>query len=147
VLVADGESTDDTPAIVRTLQTRYHNLRCLHNPRRWSSAGRNLAVREARGDLLVVVDGHCEIPGSDYLRKLASAFARTAADCIGRPQPLEPTGATPLQWAIAAARSSWLGHHPASHIYSATEQMVRSESVAVAYRREVFDLVGRFDES
>src|SRR5262249_18484080 len=53
VLVADGGSTDGTRDIVRAMQTRYPNLGLLDNPGRWSSAGRNAAVRAARGDLLV----------------------------------------------------------------------------------------------
>jgi succinoglycan biosynthesis protein ExoA len=39
-----------------------------------------------------------------------------------------------------------LGHHPASHIYSNHEGFVPPESVAIAYRRGVFDTVGMFDE-
>jgi succinoglycan biosynthesis protein ExoA len=52
-----------------------------------------------------------------------------------------------LQRAIAAARSSRLGHHPASHIWSDRDGFVPPQSVAVAYRREVFDRVGVFDEA
>jgi polysaccharide deacetylase family protein (PEP-CTERM system associated) len=147
VIVADGRSTDGTPAIVRALQSEYPNLRLLDNPRRWSSAARNRAVRAARGDLIVVVDGHCDLGNPGYLRELADAFARSGADCVGRPQPLDVRGATTVQRAIAAARSSWLGHHPDSYIYTSAEQFVRPQSVAVAYRREVFDRVGLFDES
>jgi succinoglycan biosynthesis protein ExoA len=55
--------------------------------------------------------------------------------------------ATTVQKAIAAARSSRLGHHPDSHIYSSAEGFVRPQSVAVAYRRTVFGVVGMFDES
>ena len=58
VLVADGGSTDDTPAVVGAMRREYPNLRLLDNPRRWSSAGRNVAVRAARGDLVLLVDGH-----------------------------------------------------------------------------------------
>jgi succinoglycan biosynthesis protein ExoA len=39
-----------------------------------------------------------------------------------------------------------LGHHPASFIYSSELQFVPAHSVAVAYRREVFDRLGLFDE-
>ena len=57
------------------------------------------------------------------------------------------TGATSLQLAIAKARSCWLGHHAESFIYSSEEQFVPPQSVAVAYRRSVFDTVGMFDEN
>jgi succinoglycan biosynthesis protein ExoA len=147
VIVADGQSTDGTAEVVRDLAERHANLRLLANPKRWSSAGRNLAIRSARGDLVVIVDGHCELDDAHYLGNLAEAFARSGADCVGRPQPLDVSEATPVQRAIAAARSSRLGHHPDSFIYSAAERFVPPQSVAVAYRRAVFEVVGYFDES
>src|SRR5207302_8409198 len=66
---------------------------------------------------------------------------------VGRPQPLDVSRATPLQRAVATARASRLGHHPDSHIYSDREGFVPPQSVAVAYRREVFERVGLFDEA
>jgi GT2 family glycosyltransferase len=153
VIVVDGESTDGTASLVRQLQGEHLHLRLLSNPKRWSSAGRNLGVRAARGEYVVIVDGHCNLANRCYLQELAEAFHRSGADCLGRPQPLEVPGDSPgspnrgLQRAIAAARSSWLGHHPASYIYARVEQFVRPQSVAVAYHRSVFTRVGLFDES
>ena len=147
VLVADGRSTDATREAVRTAAAAAPNVTLLDNPRRWSSAGRNTAVRAARGDVVVLIDGHCELDNPNYLADLAAAFDRSGADCVGRPQPLDVAGATPLQRAVAAARSSPLGHHPDSFIYSSFEAFVKPQSVAVAYRRWVFDRVGLFDES
>jgi GT2 family glycosyltransferase len=147
LLVADGGSTDATQAIVRELARRHPQVRLLENPGGWSSAGRNAAVRAGQGDLFVVVDGHCDLRNPHYLADLAEAFARSGADCIGRPQPLDVSDATPLQRAIALARSSRLGHQPDSHIYSAAEGFVPPQSVAVAYRRSVFEKVGLFDET
>jgi cellulose synthase/poly-beta-1,6-N-acetylglucosamine synthase-like glycosyltransferase len=147
VLVADGGSTDDTRTIVTALTEQHANLRLLDNPRRWSSAGRNVAARAARGDIVVLVDGHCDIRNPHYLANLADAFDRSGADSIGRPQPLDVSGASRLQRAIACARACWLGHHPASHIYSDREGFVPPDSVAIAYRRSVFEQVGYFDET
>lgn len=146
IIVADGRSTDETVPIVRQLQTEHPNIRLLYNPKRLSSAARNLGVRHGRGDLFVIVDGHCDIADREYLQKMAAAFERSGADCLGRPQPLEIAGASPVQQAIALARRSWLGHNPNSFIFSANEQFVKASSVAVAYRRQVFEKVGFFDE-
>ena len=96
---------------------------------------------------MLIVDGHCQIDDQRHLANLADAFLRSGGDCIGRPQPLEIEGATTIQQAIAAARGSRLGHHPASYIYSNQEGFVPAKSVAVAYRREVFEQIGLFDES
>jgi glycosyltransferase involved in cell wall biosynthesis len=146
VLVADGGSTDATREVVAGFQARHPNLILVPNPKVWSSAGRNAAVRAARGQILLLVDGHCQIEGRHYLAEVAAAFARSGADCVGRPQPLDVSGANRLQRAVAVARSSRLGHHPASHIYSDAEGFVPPQSVAVAYRRSVFEKVGLFDE-
>ena len=147
ILVVDGRSDDGTRDVVRDFQDKHSNLRLLDNPRRWSSVGRNIGVRESDGDIVLIVDGHCELQHADYLSRLSEAFDRTCVDCIGRPQPLNVSGATTLQHAIATARASWLGHHPDSFIYAKQEQIVPAKSVGVAYRRDVFDRIGYFDES
>ena len=146
IIVVDGQSSDDTAERVATFAERYDNVRLYENPRHLGSAARNIALRHARGDVVVIVDGHCELQDDRYLAKLASAFARSDADCIGRPQPLDVPAATALQRAIAAARACRLGHHPDSYIYSCQEGFVPAKSVAVAYRRTVFEQVGTFDE-
>jgi succinoglycan biosynthesis protein ExoA len=147
VIVADGESSDATAAIVQSFQPEHPNLHLVANPGRWSSAGRNAAIEIARGEILVLIDGHCALDGPNYLREIVDAFARSGADCLGRPQPLDIAQATPVQRAIALARSSRLGHHPDSHIYSSGEAFVKPQSVAIAYRRAVFNTVGLFDEN
>jgi succinoglycan biosynthesis protein ExoA len=147
ILVVDGRSEDATRAVVRELAARYAEVRLLDNPKRWSSAGRNAAVRAARGDVLLLIDGHCELEHRGYMRDLVEVFRRSGADCVGRPQPLEVTGASVRQRAVALARASRLGHHPDSFIYSDLEGFVKPQSVAVAYRRSVFEAVGLFDES
>jgi succinoglycan biosynthesis protein ExoA len=147
IIVVDGQSTDGTPALVAKFAEGHPNVCLLHNPQRLASAARNIAIRHARGDLILVVDGHCDLADRRCLQKLVAAFQRSGADCIGRPQPLDIEGASTLQRAIAAARSSRLGHHPDSFIYSTEERFVPAKSVAAAYRRSVFDRVGYFDEA
>ena len=147
ILVIDGQSTDGTAAVVAELQLEFPQLHLLDNPKRLSSAARNVGVLHARGEYIVIVDGHCEIRSGDYLRDLVVAFERHGVDCLGRPQPLDVGGASLLQKTIALARGSRLGHNPGSHIYDAAGGRVKPQSVAIAYRRSVFDRVGLFDES
>jgi succinoglycan biosynthesis protein ExoA len=147
VVVVDGQSTDGTRDIVRELQAIHVNLRLYENPARLSSAARNIGVRHASGAIVLIIDGHCDVESPQHLREIAAAFSRSGADCLGRPQPLEVAEASPLQRAIALARRSWLGHHPASFIYSRSERFVPPQSVAVAYRRSIFEQVGLFDEN
>ena len=146
ILVVDGQSTDETCDKVRALAKKHAHLRLLSNPKRLSSAARNIGVKAARGELILIVDGHCELESNQLLRNVAATFEQSGADCLGRPQPLDVSDATRQQKAIAAARSSRLGHHPDSFIYSGDAQFVPAHSVAVAYRKSVFDQIGYFDE-
>jgi glycosyltransferase involved in cell wall biosynthesis len=152
VLVVDGLSTDETPDIVKRYTEQHPNVRYFENPKQLSSAARNIGVHQAQGDAVLVVDGHCIIDRRDMLQNVDAAFAKSGADCLGRPQPQEMKDATPLQWAIAVARRSPLGHHADSFIYSEQPQFVPASSVAIAYRKSVFKTVfneqgGYFDES
>jgi len=145
ILVADGRSTDETRQIVAAMAEKHPEIQLFDNPIQLSSGARNIGIQNATGQYLLIVDGHCEVPTRSYFTDLVSAFQRTGADCLGRPQPLDVTNATRLQTAIAAARNSRFGHHPDSFIYSTQENQVPAISVAVAYRREVFEQVGLFD--
>jgi GT2 family glycosyltransferase len=146
VIVADGASTDDTVPIVRRLQGEFPNLKLVFNPARLSSAARNTAIRHATKDVVVIVDGHCHVPGRDYLKNVSAAFATSGADCLGRPQPLGIGNPSPFQRAVSVARSSRLGHNPESDIYSDEAKFVPPQSTAVAYSRKVFATVGLFDQ-
>jgi succinoglycan biosynthesis protein ExoA len=146
ILVVDGQSDDQTTAIVKRIADRHPQVQLHHNPKRLSSAARNIGINESTGEYILIVDGHCEITDRQHLQKVVAAFQASQADCLGRPQPLDVEHASTLQRAIAAARSSRLGHHPESFIYANEPQFVPAKSVAVAYRRDLFDKVGLFDE-
>ena len=146
IIVVDGCSTDGTIDKVKQIAESHDNVQLLENKKQWSSAARNIGIRASIGEVVIVVDGHCQFYDNQYLRNVNSAFQRTNADGLGRPQPLDVDGGSVVQKAISLARSSRLGHHPDSYIYSKTEQTVPAHSVAVAYRRFVFDRIGYFDE-
>ncbi|VTS08822.1 glycosyltransferase family 2 protein [Tuwongella immobilis] len=147
VIVADGRSTDDTVAIVRRLQAEFPSLRLEDNPRQLASAARNVGIRASQGDVVIIIDGHCNIPDPNYLRHIEQAFVTSGAESLGRPQPLRVPNPTPFQLCLAIARESKLGHNPHSAIYDDQPQYVAPQNVAVAYRRNVFEKVGLFDES
>ncbi len=147
VIVVDGQSDDATAAIVQEIQRRFAHLQLHSNPKRLASAARNIGIRNAKGNYIVIVDGHCAIRDRRYLANLVESFERSGADCLGRPQPLRTDGATPFQEAVAMARESWLGHNPDSDNFASRERFVPPDNVAVAYRRQVFEKVGLFDES
>lgn len=146
IIVADGESSDGTEVIVEEMSEVHPQIRLVQNPRRKSSSGRNLGFRLGSGDYFLVVDGHCHIDGDGLLRAVADSFERSGADCLGRPQPLDPPGLTPFQETVALARGSWLGHSRQSLIYARYEGFASPVSNGAAYRRELFRKIGYVDE-
>lgn len=98
ILVADGESTDGTPDIIRALAGS-ERIQLIANPGRGQAAGLNAAIARARGDILVRADGHTLI-APDYVRCSVAALNETGAACVGG--RIEPVGLTPVGSVIAA---------------------------------------------
>ncbi|MDR1493863.1 MAG: glycosyltransferase family 2 protein [Planctomycetaceae bacterium] len=146
ILVADGCSTDKTCKTVREYAERHSQIKLFNNPKKLSSAARNIGIRESRGEIIAIVDGHCLIDNPQMLANINRAMRSSEIAALGRPQPLFLENASTLQKAIALARHSRLGHHPDSFIYSDQPQRVPAISTAVVYRRTVFDQIGLFDE-
>ena len=149
ILVADGNSTDGSASIVeRYARQGAVRIVRLPNPRQLSGAGRNVGILQSRGEAVLFVDGHCRIENPTLLLELARIMAATGADCLCRPQPLDMAGNSRLQQAIAAVRSSTLGHGPDSTIYNTRAAgWVNPTSSGAAYRREVFRRIGLYNES
>ncbi|QJT07956.1 glycosyltransferase family 2 protein [Oceanidesulfovibrio marinus] len=147
ILVVDGGSDDGTQTIVQRIASADGRVQLLNNPRGLSAAGRNIGFRQGKGDVFLVIDGHCHIPSADLLSETARCFSESGAHCLGRPQPLDPPGLTPFQHAVALARASRIGHAGNSLIYGQHEGFASPQSNGAAYRREVFDHVGFVDES
>jgi capsular exopolysaccharide synthesis family protein len=147
IIVADGMSTDQTRDIVTDFSKKYPNAILLDNPKRLSSAGRNVGFRQGRGDVFMVVDGHCYIPTDQILHNIAVSLDKSGAECLGRPQPLDPPGINQFQKSVALARASRFGHGGNSLIFSEAEGYVSPVSNGAIYRKEVFEKVGYVDES
>jgi glycosyltransferase involved in cell wall biosynthesis len=147
ILVVDGGSTDSTKQKVSCIAGSHAQIRLLENPKRLSSAARNIGFQSGKGDIFVVIDGHCYLQNEHLFRNIVECFDRSKADCLGRPQPLNPPGLTRFQEAIAIARASPLGHSRTSYIYSNREGYWSPVSVGAMYKRKVFETIGYVDES
>ncbi|MEW5803020.1 MAG: glycosyltransferase family 2 protein [bacterium] len=147
IIVADGESTDRTGEIVKKIAIAYPQVIFISNPSGLSSAGRNVGFKNGRGDIFIVIDGHCLIHNNRLFKDVVDCFAKSVAHCLGRPQPLDPPGISPFQKAVALARSSWMGHSGNSYIYSSFEGYVSPVSHGAIYKKEIFQKIGYVDES
>jgi len=142
VLVADGQSTDGTCDVVRSFMANRPNLRVVENPGRIVSAGFNAALREAKGEIIVRVDGHTEI-AADYLSQCVAELQRTGAGNVGGRMIAVGTG--PFGRAVAAVTGSPFGVGGSRFHYSELEEWVDTVYMG-AWPCSVFDEVGLLDE-
>jgi glycosyltransferase involved in cell wall biosynthesis len=142
VLVIDGRSTDRTREIVsRFAAESTLDLRLVDNPRQKTAGGLNAGLAEARGEVIVRVDGHAAVAG-DFLRRGVFALFDSGADCVGG--VIESEGDTYIGRTIAIAMSSRFGVGGVGFRVGGEGPV---ETVAFgAYRRDVFDRIGRFAE-
>ena len=110
IIVADGLSDDGTPAIVRQFGQEHPetSIRLVNNPPRSIPAALNLAIRTARADRIVRLDGH-SLPKPDYLRLCQQVKEETKADVVGGVWEIVPGAAGLIPDAIALAAGSPMG--------------------------------------
>lgn len=142
VLVADGMSTDGTRDVIRSYQTTYPNLRLLDNPGLIVSTGLNAAIAVAQGDVIVRVDGHTVI-APDYVRQCVEELRTTEADNVGG--RMVGIGEGSFARAVTLATSHAFGVGGARFHYSDEREWVDTVYMG-AWRRDVFDRIGLFDE-
>jgi len=142
VLVVDGGSEDRSPEIVAEFSSRYPMIRLLDNPKLNAPAGLNLGIREARGDIIVRVDGHCWLEPA-YVSQCVRSIQETGADNVGG--LMQAVGQDYVGQVIALAINSFFGSGGSKFHYASKEQYVDTVYLG-AFRRRVFDKVGFFNE-
>jgi len=142
VMVIDGRSTDRSREIVSAMEADQPNLRLLDNEKKVTPVAFNIGINNARGEILTIISAHCYL-ASDYISRCVEYLGKTGAECVGG--PVESIGETRVARAIALAMSSPFGVGDALFRYSQREQYVDTLAFG-AYRRDVFDRVGLFEE-
>ena len=145
ILVADGRSDDATREIVTELAARHPHLRLLDNPLRITPAALNLAIRAARGEVIVRMDAHAYFP-PEYITRLVTALDETGAEIVGGAIDTRPADATATAEAIALAMRHPFGVGNSSFRIGTAARRPVDHIPFFACRRALFDRVGLFDE-
>ncbi len=143
IIVADGLSTDGTREIIKQQVQERPNIRLLDNPQHIVPSAMNIALHQASGEIIVRVDGHCEI-ASDYVSQCVRHLQVSGADGVGG--PIETIGETTDAQAIALAMSSWFGMG-GSAFRTIKDRALWVETVPfAAYKMETIRRIGLYDE-
>jgi glycosyltransferase involved in cell wall biosynthesis len=144
ILVADGMSDDGTREFLRNYGLNPSRLCILDNTGKITASGCNVGIRNAQGEYIAIIGGHCKL-SNDYLLTCYQ-YLQTASPQIayvaGR---IKTLGNSKVGRAIALAMSSSFGVGNALFRYSNEELDVDTAAFGL-YKRSVFDEIGVFDE-
>jgi succinoglycan biosynthesis protein ExoA len=146
IIVADGYSADDTRNRIRTFAEAHPNMkiRLIDNPGLTAPSALNAGLRVATGTIVVRVDAHA-VPYPDYLERSVRALAETGCEVVGGMWDIRPGAAGLVGRAIAAAITSPFATGGVRYRVGGKPGEVDNVPFG-AFRRELFDRVGNFNE-
>ena len=146
IVLIDSMSEDSTKSIMKAFYDEnkdFKNIQILDNVGRKQATGWNVAIKNYKGDAILRVDAHASIP-CDFVRKNVKVLENGEFVSGGiRPNIVQEK--TPWKETLLLAESSMFGSSVASYRRSEKKSYVKSVFHG-AYRREVFEKVGGFNE-
>jgi glycosyltransferase involved in cell wall biosynthesis len=144
VLVCDGMSEDGTVQIIKQFELTYpQQVRYIENTKRTTPFALNTGIKAAKGDIVIILGAHSEVHPL-YLRFCNDKLEEDkSVGCVG--VLLDNYFEDEKSESIALAMSSPFGVGGAHFRTGAREGYVDTVAFG-AYRREVFEKTGLFDE-
>lgn len=146
IILIDSMSTDNTRKIMEEFQKKektFYNIQILENTKKRQAPGWNVAIRHYTGDAILRVDAHALIP-KDFVKKNVKVLQLGEMVCGGqRPNIINEN--TKWKETLLLAEQSMFGSSVAFYRRGQKRTYVKSVFHG-AYRREVFDKVGFFNE-
>jgi len=148
ICLINSMSTDSTRAKMVDFQKErkdFKNIVVLDNPKKRQAPGWNVALANYQGDVIIRIDAHAAIP-EDFVEKNIEILA-TGENISGGPRPNISEESTAWKETLLRAEQSMFGSSIAPYRRESSEEKIYVKSLFHgAYRREVFDKVGKFNE-
>lgn len=161
IVIADDGSIDDTPEFVRSLASVHSNLHYVRQRHQGVTAARNLGLREARGEVISFLADDYEL-APDYIRTAVRLLEENPAAMVVRFKVVAATDdlsgrVGELSYGLGIlrrlvpdvplnARRGSRFRAVADLVEQPTTQHNLEAAGGAVFRREVFDIVGLFDE-
>jgi len=147
VIIADGLSVDATRQAIQSFAEDHPKLKIslIDNPKQIIPAALNLAINAANSEIIIRMDAH-SLPSPDYVRLCVEALEADKAENVGGVWKIRPQNNSWIARSIAAAAMNPLAVGDAH--YRFTDKAAYVDTVPYgAYKRELFDKIGSYDES
>ncbi len=147
VIIADGFSTDNTRLCIQEYAVAHPELRILlvDNEKKVIPVGLNLAIRAARGEIIVRMDAHA-VPAPDYIERSVNELKAGLGDNVGGVIDIHPGSTGWIARSIAVATAHPLGVGDAKYRWAKTAG--ESDTVAFGcYYKSTVERVGYYNES
>ena len=148
VILVDGESTDDTWQIMLDFRDKhkdeFRDVKTLKNTKRVQPAGWNMVIKKSTTDVLLRIDAHARLP-KDFIEKNMDRI--NSGECVcGGPRENIIDEDTPWKQMLLMAEQSMFGSGFASYRQETVEKKDVKSLFHGAYRKEVLEKVGLFNE-
>lgn len=148
IVLVDSGSTDATRRIMedfgRNHAQEYIGIRVADNPKRIQAAGWNVAISNASSDVVIRIDAHTYIPADFTAKNMAALQAGEYVSGGTRPCVIE--NKTAWGEVLLETENSLFGSSVNISRRGTRKQYVKTMFHA-AYRREVFEKTGGFNEN
>lgn len=147
IILIDSMSDDRTKQMMLQFKESYsefYDIQVLDNPKKKQAPGWNVALRHYKGDAILRLDAHASVP-EDFVMKNVKVL-ESGEYVSGGKRPNIIADPTPWRETLLLAEQSMFGSSVANYRRSEKRGYVKSLFHG-AYRREVFERAGGFNES
>lgn len=144
LVVCDGMSTDGTREIITSLTQKHDGLTLLDNKERHTPAGLNLGLKYLNTDVKIILGAHASIDKSFVANNVQTLIEQPEAGCVGG--IINNIFENEISRIIGLAMSSPFGVGNARFRTGGEDGWVDTVAFG-AYRKEVFEDIGYFDET
>ncbi len=143
IIIVDGHSSDKTIPKVKEYQQKFPNITLLENPVRKTPTSLNIGIKNSKGEVIIILGAHASLD-FDFINCNNKYLNKDNLKVTGGTQI--NVGFSFIQKAIAIAMENPFGMGSAPYRWSRKEQFVDTV-VYAAYKRELFDEIGYFEEN